>query len=100
MLELVNELGGDLIGYSGPTTSSEAVKAKLDDTNKLWDDLLALLDKREEDLSIGGEQAKDYQVGRATITTARSSDYHIVAKVIELCKSYALLHAYRFASGF
>jgi dystonin len=60
-LEDVTNLGSQLVDHSGPTTSSEAVKAKLSDTNHTWDDLMDALDRREESLKGGQEKALGYQ---------------------------------------
>ena len=60
-MEDITNLGSQLVDYSGPTTSSEALKARLSDTNHTWDDLLDALDKREEGLKGGKEKAVDYQ---------------------------------------
>ena len=60
-MEDITNLGSQLVDYSGPTTSSEALKVRLSDTNHTWDDLLDALDKREEGLKGGKEKAVDYQ---------------------------------------
>ena len=56
----IQSLGNVLVDYSGPTTSSEAVKAKLSDTSSTWADLLEALNRREAALLTGRDRAKDY----------------------------------------
>ena len=59
-LDAIQSLGNVLADYSGPTTSSEAVRAKLSDTSTAWKDLLEALDRREAVLRTGWDRAKDY----------------------------------------
>lgn len=59
-LDGIQSLGNVLVDYSGPTTSSEAVKAKLSDTSSTWADLLEALNRREAALLTGRDRAKDY----------------------------------------
>lgn len=59
-LDDIQSLGNVLADYSGPTTSSEAVRAKLKDTSSTWGELLEALKKREAALLTGHGRAKDY----------------------------------------
>lgn len=59
-LDAIQSLGSELADYSGTTTSSEALAAKLGDTTSTWADLLEALKEREADLTSGRDRARNY----------------------------------------